>query len=169
MCGSCHGRNAGHVELEGRYDPIVFEMGDNVYDYTNVLSLATNQNVWANIEDGEVEEGSKRFFEDGGSRSHRMQFNDMEQGPHYPDVACTDCHDMHGTNEAHSQQINPEGAALHFEFEESCAECHGEDEYDPEEYMPIRPSSSNVEDQRNHTFLPGGKGDPAEDIPETTD
>ncbi len=165
FCGSCHARATGHVELAGRNDPIGFNIGDNIFDFTKVLSPGTNQNVWVD-EQGfwdRAEGGNRRFHPDGGARSHRMQFNDMIQGPHWGKVSCTDCHDMHAAPTVHTQTGAP--STLRWEFADFCAECHG-NTYDPEEYMPVRANSSNIQDQRNHTFLPGGVGNPDPNVPE---
>ncbi len=167
FCGTCHARNAGHVELAGRQDPVGYQFRDSVYDIVRVLSIANNLNVWSKTENGEIvgyfdaeEGGSQRWYDDAGARAHRMQFNEMEMGPHWDVLSCTDCHNMHG--------VNDEGRALYWNFAESCFDCHG-DKYDPAEYMPMRVRSSNQPDARNHTFLPGGAGVHNPDIPTTAD
>ncbi|MCW3488852.1 cytochrome c family protein [Dethiobacter alkaliphilus] len=167
FCGSCHARASGSLEVPGRNDPIGFEIGDDIFDYTKVLSPGTNQNVWLG-ESGRYydseEDGNWRFFEDGGSRSHRMQFNDLIQGPHWGVVSCTDCHDVHAAGQEHTSTGAP--STLRWAFEDTCNACHEDGQYDPEEYMPVRASSSNTPDQRNHTFLPGGVGNPDPNVPE---
>ncbi len=167
FCGTCHARNAGHVSISGRQDPVGFEWGNSVYDVTKVLSIANNENVWVKTEGGEIvgyfdneEGGSQRWHDDAGASAHRMQFNEFEMSPHWGKLTCTSCHDVHS--------VNDEGKALKWNFADSCTSCHG-DKYDPEEYMPIKPRSSDVPDMRAHTFLKGGVGVPNEDVPEHAD
>ncbi|MEW6524665.1 MAG: cytochrome c3 family protein [Bacillota bacterium] len=167
FCGSCHARNSGSTKVAGREDAITYQFGDNLRDHVRVISLANNENVWVRIKDGTIQgyvnaadKGTIVAHPDGASLQHRMQYNDIEQGPHAK-VPCTACHNMHG--------VNSEGQALKGSFAQVCASCHGSKAFDINEIMPYRMRSSDVFDLRSHTFLAGGKGNPNPNIPKSDD
>ncbi|MCW3491125.1 cytochrome c3 family protein [Dethiobacter alkaliphilus] len=160
FCGFCHARNNGHVELEGREDPVGYQVGGDLRDVTRPLSLANGENVWRMVIDDETEgyydreeEGSMRFFADGAARSHRMAYNDLEQNNEkFAAMSCIDCHNPHSENSLTADS-----------FDELCGQCHDET-FDIDEIMPLRAMSSNTPDIRTHTFFPGGVGNPNDDI-----
>lgn len=169
FCGACHGRNSAHNTLEGREDAPGFQLGDKVADHVKILSVARNLNVWEKTEGGQTvgffagpaAGASQRFYADGASRSHRQEYNDLEQGPK-KGMTCTDCHDTHN------------GTTLKKPFQQLCADCHGSNHgYVLDDVMPKRARSTNLPDIRTHTFIrdavEGAIGKPAEGIPLTED
>ncbi|MCW3488853.1 cytochrome c3 family protein [Dethiobacter alkaliphilus] len=165
FCGTCHARNSGTVGYDGRQDPIGYEFGDDLRDVTLPQSVVTGENIWRKVEGGETvgyfdsaEDGSMRFFADGAGRSHRMQYNDFEQTAMFDSKSCIDCHDLHSAN-----------GLVGDSFDDTCAQCHGDETFDIDELMPYRAFSSNTPDMRVHTFLPGGEGNPNDDVIPLTD
>ena len=125
-CGACHARNNKWHENTYRNDTPNFLIGDNLNELVEIARI-------------EITPG--RFHEDGVGRSHRMEYNDMEQGPK-ADMTCTSCHNLH------------KESTLKMEFSALCASCHGPDHgYDIDKVMPKRSHSSNVPDIRTHTFI----------------
>ncbi len=130
-CGACHARNNKWHENPYRNDTPKFLIGDNLDEL---------------VEISRIEHTPGRFYEDGAGRSHRMEYNDMEQGPK-AGMTCTSCHNPH--NET----------TLKMEFAALCASCHGPDHgYDIDRVMPKRAHSSNIPDIRTHTFILDEKG-----------
>jgi predicted CXXCH cytochrome family protein len=173
FCGSCHGRNSAHNDLAGREDAPGFQLGDKVEDHVKILSVARGLNVWEKTVDGittgfhagPAAGASQRFYADGASRSHRQQYNDLEQGPK-KGMTCTDCHNVHNSAEGSYTLKKP--------FAQLCADCHGTNHgYLLDDVMPKRARSTNLGDIRTHTFIrdavEGAVGNPAEDIPLTED
>ena len=125
-CGACHARNNKWHENTYRNDTPNFLIGDNLDEL---------------VEIARIEHTPKRFHKDGAGSSHRMEYNDMEQGPK-ADMTCTTCHNPHSEN------------TLKMEFSALCASCHGPDHgYDIDKVMPKRAKSSNIPDIRTHTFI----------------
>ncbi|MFO7765825.1 MAG: multiheme c-type cytochrome [Pelovirga sp.] len=125
-CGACHARNNKWHENTYRNDTPKFLIGDNLDEL---------------VEIARIEHTPKRFHDDGVGSSHRMEYNDMEQGPK-AGMTCTTCHNVHKEN------------TLKMEFSALCASCHGPDHgYDIDKVMPKRAKSSNIPDIRTHTFI----------------
>lgn len=164
-CGSCHARNSGHVDIAGRQDPIGFEMGMAVRDVTKPQSILTGENIYVNIEDGEVEGyydagGTLRFWEDAVARSHRMQYNMLEQNTMKTGMGltCASCHDVHDPSGIRGGGW--EGLLEADLGSLSCSNCHDIDGWDIDEAMPFRAqNASGVRDMRDHTFGPQTIGD----------
>lgn len=173
FCGSCHGRNSAHATIEGREDAVGFELGDiNLHEVVRMLDVtdAEGGNVWhkpgVGYFAGQAAGASQRFYDDGASRSHRQEYNDMLQGPHAGNLTCTSCHDVHRGNALKADNA----VAL-------CATCHDGTmapgrvftQEDIDLIMPKRARSTNVPDIRTHTFRYGALGKPADDVPLTDD
>ncbi len=125
-CGACHARNNKWHENTYRNDTPKFLIGDNLDELVEIARMEHTPN---------------RFYEDGAGKSHRMEYNDMEQGPK-AGMTCTSCHNLHKEN------------TLKMEFSALCASCHGPDHgYDIDKVMPKRAYSSNIPDIRTHTFI----------------
>ncbi len=125
-CGACHARNNKWHENTYRNDTPKFLIGDNLDELVDIAR---------------IEHTPKRFHKDGVGSSHRMEYNDMEQGPK-AGMTCTSCHNVHKEN------------TLKMEFSALCASCHGPDHgYDIDKVMPKRAKSSNIPDIRTHTFI----------------
>jgi hypothetical protein len=164
FCGTCHGRNAGHAEIDGREDALGFALGDaNLHEVVRMLDVTdpVDGNVAHNPGTGYFAGTSQRFHADGASRSHRQQYNDFIQGPHYGKVTCTDCHNVHAGNTLKTATTT----AL-------CATCHDGSiapgrmftRQDIDAIMPKRAQSSNRPDISTHTFLYGGSGKPSPEV-----
>lgn len=171
FCGSCHGRNIGHRTIPEHQDPIGFKIGKNARDYTKIQSLVRQY-------DGKWEYDPSRFWEHGAGLSHRMQYNDLEQGPHWGKTSCTDCHDPHGTvdNSRPTGAVIIDGlptvvraasgnSALKWPADiDFCYNCHSTERhnYTIEAFMPMtsRSSAGALAENRSHTFWPRGMGNP---------
>ena len=171
FCGSCHGRNMGHRTIEGHQDPIGFSIGKYARDYTKIQSLVRPY-------DGGWEYDPSRFWDHGAGISHRMQYNDYEQGPHWGKISCSDCHNSHGVvpnSRPHGKVmlggvptvVRPASgtSALKWPADENfCYNCHSTDQqnYTIEAFMPMtsRSSAGALAEQRSHTFWPRGMGNP---------
>ncbi len=169
FCGSCHGRNASHTEWTNppREDAIGFNLGDSSDDLHALVRMLDptdpeNGNLAHNPGVGYFAGSNQRFHDDGASRSHRQQYNDMLQGPHAGILSCTDCHDVHRGNALKASTT----VSL-------CASCHDGTiapgrmftQADIDAIMPKRAQSTNRPDIATHTFLYGGVGKPSPDMP----
>lgn len=164
FCGTCHGRNAGHVELAGRQDPIGYQFGMDVREVTKLLSLLTNEYVSKGLDaDGNVTGyfdpgGSLRFWADGTARSHRMHYQELEMNTLKMQLGftCTTCHDVHHETSlvGGSWQALLEADLGNY----SCSNCHLSKiarGWDIDEAMPYNAqSASGVRDIRRHTLGP---------------
>lgn len=164
FCATCHGRNAGHVELAGRQDPIGYQFGMDVREVTKVLSLVTNEYVSKGLdEDGNVTGyfdpgGSLRFWADATARSHRMHYNEFEMNTLKMQLGftCTTCHDSH--DPSHLVGGSWENLLETDLGNQSCSNCHLSKiarGWDIDEAMPYNAqSASGVRDIRRHTLGP---------------
>lgn len=164
FCATCHGRNAGHVELAGRQDPIGYQFGMDVREVTKVLSLLTNEYVTKGLdENGNVTGyfdpgGSLRFWDDATARSHRMHYNEFEMNTLKMQLGftCTTCHDSH--SESHLRGGSWQGLLEADLGNYSCSNCHLSKiarGWDIDEAMPYNAqSASGVRDIRRHTLGP---------------
>ena len=162
FCGTCHARNAGHNTIAGRNDPIGYEFGMDVRDVTKVLSVVTNEYIFKGVDaDGNVNGyfdpgGTRRFWEDGTARSHRMQYQDLEGNRMKAQFGftCTTCHDVH--HETALKGGSWEGLLMADLGQQSCANCHFSKinrGWSLDEAMPYNANNaSGVRDQRMHTF-----------------
>jgi predicted CXXCH cytochrome family protein len=106
-CIQCHSQGRPLANpIEGKYYdwPVGYREGLNLADY------------WQ-LEDHKLGELTFTHFPDGTAHKNRMQGNDFVQSVMYRrGVACSDCHDVHGTKNY---------AQLRKPANEICLDCHG--------------------------------------------
>lgn len=145
-CGACHTRNDGTVNFAGRNDAPGFLIGDDLNDHVRIMT-------WEYLEEHKPVDLTRRFHADGASRAHRMQNNDMMQGPK-AGMSCSTCHDVHNNDALKLKGDAKATDSTAVKFDALCASCHGPTHgYELDKTMPLRAHSSNVADIRTHTFI----------------
>ncbi len=124
-CIQCHSQGRPlQNPIEGRYFdwPVGYYVGSKLRDY------------WK-LEDHKLGETTFTHFADGTAHKNRMQGNDFVQSVMYRrGVTCSDCHDVHGTDNY---------AQLRKPAEKICLDCHGP-------LSPNGPRTATLEEHTHH-------------------
>ncbi len=112
ICGQCHSRPQGNLKNDQPVNK------DN-----KMMSPGTARNVYLNEYTTREDAGKNDYWADGlHSKSHHQQYTDFIKSAKYRNgtqlVACSDCHDTHGTAKFEHQMKTDSKSAY------SCTSCH---------------------------------------------